>query len=71
VTWREQIKRAHAAVGEAEAERTRIFAAALDAGVSTREISQVVGVPHSTVWRWAGGRRGHPSPLDNPSTVSV
>lgn len=57
MTWREQIEQAHRAVREAEAERARVLAAALDAGVSTRAIAPLVGAGHSTVWRWAGGRR--------------
>ena len=57
-TWEQVLIRAYRAVAAAKAERSRVTRAALDAGLSTRAIGEAVGVPHSTVWRYAGKKGG-------------
>lgn len=56
-TWREELTAAFKAVEAAERHRAEVLAAALNAGLSTRQIAVVVGRSASTVWRLAGGKR--------------
>lgn len=68
-TLGEAIVAAHKQIADAEAERRRLLGVALDNGVSTRELAHLLDASHSTVWRWAGGRRlgaQGPTVLDAP-----
>jgi hypothetical protein len=58
MTYAEAILAAHQAVASAEAERARLISEALRHGASTRAIAAVIGVGHTTVWRWGGGATG-------------
>lgn len=65
-TLGEAIVAAHEAVERAETERTRLLGLALTRGASTRQIAPLLGVGHSTVWRWAGGKRLDRDALGRP-----
>lgn len=49
------IEAAQLAVAMATAARARALRRALDNGATTRELALVVGITHSTLWRWAKG----------------
>lgn len=56
----------------AEAAFRALVREALDAGASTRDVAALLGMSHSTLWRWAGGKpRRRIAVLEQPRRRSL